>query len=568
MTVRSDPLAAPMTLHERPWLARYDYWVPPHIHYPRQPVQRLLEVAVSRFGAQTATIFFGARLTYRDIKLQAEGLATGLAELGVVKGDRVGIMLPNCPQYLAAFYGILMAGGVVVNVNPTFTEREIEFVATDSGFKVIIALDTLAPRLLAVKDRTAIETIILTGVQDRQPPAIAQSYEAALRAQGRLPDLPDLPGLRRFDDVLAAASAAPPTVVIDAEEDVAVLQYTGGTTGRPKGAMLTHANIVANVIQAYVWGREYARPGEDVWLMILPFFHIYGMTVGIALATYHGAQVVLLPQFDVDMALLAIQEYKVNIFPGVPTLFIALLNHPNAATVDWSFLRQCNSGSAPLPVEVLERFQRLANLTIIEGYGLTEASPTTHVNPTLNTRKPGSIGLPYPDTDCQIVDVETGLRSLPPGELGELIIRGPQIMKGYWNRPDETALTLRGGWLYSGDIARMDEQGYFYIVDRKKDMILVSGFNVYPREVEEILYTHPAILECAVIGIPDSYQGESVKAFVVLRESESLTADDIIDYCRTQLAAYKCPRTVEFRDSLPKSAVGKVLRTALRQQGQ
>lgn len=568
MTVRSDPLAAPMTLHERPWLARYDYWVPPHIHYPRQPVQRLLEVAVSRFGAQTATIFFGARLTYRDIKLQAEGLATGLAELGVVKGDRVGIMLPNCPQYLAAFYGILMAGGVVVNVNPTFTEREIEFVATDSGFKVIIALDTLAPRLLAVKDRTAIETIILTGVQDRQPPAIAQSYEAALRAQGRLPDLPDLPGLRRFDDVLAAASAAPPTVVIDAEEDVAVLQYTGGTTGRPKGAMLTHANIVANVIQAYVWGREYARPGEDVWLMILPFFHIYGMTVGIALATYHGAQVVLLPQFDVDMALLAIQEYKVNIFPGVPTLFIALLNHPNAATVDWSFLRQCNSGSAPLPVEVLERFQRLANLTIIEGYGLTEASPTTHVNPTLNTRKPGSIGLPYPDTDCQIVDVETGLRSLPPGELGELIIRGPQIMKGYWNRPDETALTLRGGWLYSGDIARMDEQGYFYIVDRKKDMILVSGFNVYPREVEEILYTHPAILECAVIGIPDSYQGESVKAFVVLRESESLTADDIIDYCRTQLAPYKCPRTVEFRDSLPKSAVGKVLRTALRQQGQ
>ncbi len=461
-----------------------------------------------------------------------------------------------------------MAGGVVVNVNPTFTEREIEFVATDSGFKVIIALDTLAPRLLAVKDRTAIETIILTGVQDRQPPAIAQSYEAALRAQGRLPDLPDLPGLRRFDDVLAAASAAPPTVVIDAEEDVAVLQYTGGTTGRPKGAMLTHANIVANVIQAYVWGREYARPGEDVWLMILPFFHIYGMTVGIALATYHGAQVVLLPQFDVDMALLAIQEYKVNIFPGVPTLFIALLNHPNAATVDWSFLRQCNSGSAPLPVEVLERFQRLANLTIIEGYGLTEASPTTHVNPTLNTRKPGSIGLPYPDTDCQIVDVETGLRSLPPGELGELIIRGPQIMKGYWNRPDETALTLRGGWLYSGDIARMDEQGYFYIVDRKKDMILVSGFNVYPREVEEILYTHPAILECAVIGIPDSYQGESVKAFVVLRESESLTADDIIDYCRTQLAPYKCPRTVEFRDSLPKSAVGKVLRTALRQQGQ
>ena len=564
MTVRSDPLLAPMTLHERPWLARYDYWVPPHIHYPRQPVQRLLEVAVSRFGAQTATIFFGARLTYRDIKLQAEGLAAALAGRGVVKGDRVGIMLPNCPQYLVAFYGILMAGGVVVNLNPTFTEREIEFVATDSGCKVIIALDTLAPRLLAVKDRTAIETVILTGLQDRQPPAIAQSYEAALRAQGRLPDLPDL---LRLDDLLAAAAAAPPTVVIDAEEDVAVLQYTGGTTGRPKGAMLTHANIVANVIQAYVWGREYARPGEDVWLMILPFFHIYGLTVGIALATYHGAQLALLPQFDVDMALHAIQAYKVNIFPGVPTLFIALLNHPDAATVDWSSLRQCNSGSAPLPVEVLERFQRLADLTIIEGYGLTEASPTTHVNPTLNERKPGSIGLPYPDTDCQIVDVETGLRSLPPGELGELIIRGPQIMKGYWNRPDETALTLRGGWLYTGDIARMDEQGYFYIVDRKKDMILVSGFNVYPREVEEILYAHPAILECAIIGVPDSYQGESVKAFVVVREGHRLTADDVIDYCRTHLAPFKCPRVVEFRDSLPKSAVGKVLRTALRQQG-
>jgi len=567
MTVRFAPPPAPMTLHERPWLAQYDYWVPPHIHYPRQPVQRLLEVAVSRFGAQTATIFFGARLTYRDIKLQAEQLAAALAEMGVAKGDRVGIMLPNCPQYLTAFYGILMAGGIVVNVNPTFTEREIEFVAVDSGLKVIIALDMVVPRLLAVKDRTAIETVIVTGLQDRQPPAIAQGYEATLRAQGRLHDLPDRPYLRRFDDVLAAAPGEPPSVAIDAEEDVAILQYTGGTTGRPKGAMLTHSNIVANVVQAYVWGREYARPGEDVWLMILPFFHIYGLTVGIALATYYGAQVVLLPQFDADIALRAIQEYKVSIFPGVPTLFVALLNHPNATTVDWSSLRQCNSGSAPLPLEVLERFQRLADLTIIEGYGLTEASPTTHVNPTFNTRKPGSIGLPYPDTDCQIVDVETGLRSLPPGEIGELIIRGPQIMKGYWNRPDETALALRGGWLYSGDIARMDEQGYFYIVDRKKDMILVSGFNVYPREIEEILYTHPAILEGAVIGIPDSYQGESVKAFVVVREGHTLSAGDVIDYCHTHLAPYKCPRTVEFRDSLPKSAVGKVLRTALRQQG-
>ncbi len=567
MTVRFAPPPAPMTLHERPWLAQYDYWVPPHIHYPRQPVQRLLEVAVSRFGAQTATIFFGARLTYRDIKLQAEQLAAALAEMGVAKGDRVGIMLPNCPQYLTAFYGILMAGGIVVNVNPTFTEREIEFVAVDSGLKVIIALDMVVPRLLAVKDRTAIETVIVTGLQDRQPPAIAQGYEATLRAQGRLHDLPDRPYLRRFDDVLAAAPGEPPSVAIDAEEDVAILQYTGGTTGRPKGAMLTHSNIVANVVQAYVWGREYARPGEDVWLMILPFFHIYGLTVGIALATYYGAQVVLLPQFDADIALRAIQEYKVSIFPGVPTLFVALLNHPNATTVDWSSLRQCNSGSAPLPLEVLERFQRLADLTIIEGYGLTEASPTTHVNPTFNTRKPGSIGLPYPDTDCQIVDVETGLRSLPPGEIGELIIRGPQIMKGYWNRPDETALALRGGWLYSGDIARMDEQGYFYIVDRKKDMILVSGFNVYPREIEEILYTHPAILEGAVIGIPDSYQGESVKAFVVVREGHTLSAGEVIDYCHTHLAPYKCPRTVEFRDSLPKSAVGKVLRTALRQQG-
>ena len=568
MSVRSDPLPAPSaTLHERPWLNHYDYWVPGHIHYARQPVQRILEVADTRFGARPATVFFGARQTYHEIHLQARKFANALAGLGVQKGDRVGIMLPNCPQYLIAFYGILMAGGIVVNVNPTYTEREIEFTINDSGLKTLLVLDLLAPRALAVKERTGLERVIVTGLQEYQPPQVAQGYVAMMRAQGRLVDRPDRPDVLTFASLMTSHPPRPPQVEFDPQEDVAVLQYTGGTTGTPKGAMLTHYNIVANVIQAYMWSREYARPGEDVWLMILPFFHVYGLTVGISLGTYFGAELVLLPQFDADMALRAIQEYKVNIFPGVPTLFIALLNHPQAHTVDWSALRQCNSGSAPLPVEVIERFAEMASVNILEGYGLTEASPTTHVNPTFNKNRPGSIGLPYPDTDCMIVDVETGTTPVPPGEMGELIIRGPQIMKGYWNKPAETAHTLRGGWLYTGDIATMDEDGFFYIVDRKKDMLIVSGFNVYPREVEEVLYTHPAIQEAAVIGIPDAYQGESVKAFIVTKPGQTLTANDVIAFCRTQLAPHKCPRHVEFRDSLPKTAVGKVLRSALREKG-
>jgi len=342
------------------------------------------------------------------------------------------------------------------------------------------------------------------------------------------------------------------------------LQYTGGTTGVPKGAMLTHFNLYSNVIQSYIWGRELTQRGDERYLMVIPYFHIYGQTVGMLLGTWNGAMQIPVPKFDPDALIQAIKTYKPTFFPGVPTLYISMLNHPEIKTCGLDYVRRFNSGSAPLPVEVIEQFEQLSGAMLYEGYGLTETSPTTHSTPTLARRKPGSIGLTYPVTEAKIVDLETGTREVPLGQEGELCIRGPQVMKGYWNRPDETAIALRDGWLYTGDVARMDEDGYFYIVQRKKDMIIVSGFNVYPNEVEDVLFTHPAVLEAAVIGIPDQYRGESVKAFVVLKPGAAATVEELSEFCKANLAKYKLPSVIEIVPGLPKSAVGKVLRRELR----
>jgi long-chain acyl-CoA synthetase len=344
-----------------------------------------------------------------------------------------------------------------------------------------------------------------------------------------------------------------------------VLQYTGGTTGVPKGAMLTHRNLYTNTLQSWAWGGPITRPGDERYLMVIPYFHIYGQTVGLLLGAWNGAMQIPIPKFDPNMLVEAIKQYKPTFFPSVPTLYIAMLNHPEIKTCGLEYVRRFNSGSAPLPVEVIEQFEKLSGAMLYEGYGLTEASPTTHSTPTLAKRKIGSIGLPFPSTECKIVDLETGDRIVPLGEDGELCVRGPQVMKGYWNRPEETAIALRDGWLYTGDVARMDEDGFFYIVQRKKDMIIVSGFNVYPNEVEDVLFTHPAIQEAAVIGVPDQYRGEAVKAFIVIRPGATATADEVMEFCRANLAKYKVPSVIEFLPSLPKSAVGKVLRRELRE---
>jgi len=552
-------------MEERRWHRFYDFRVPRSLTYPRQPLSALMDFAANQYGERTATIFYGAEMSYRDLRAHSVRLATALDALGIRPGDRVGIMLPNCPQFFIAFYAILRLGAVVVPLNPLYVERELRYVVEDSGMRALIALDTMAPKVMAVREQAGPELVIFAGLQDYMPEPVRPIYLERVRAQGMSTETPAGPGLYRWTELMERAGERFFQPPVNPLEDVAVLPYTGGTTGLPKGVMLTHFNLFANVIQAYVWAREFVRRGEERYLVVLPLFHSFGMTSLMNVGMFNGASFILLPRFDVEEALNAIRTYQPTFLPAVPTMYIALLNHPRVAESGLGSIRLCNSGAAPLPVEVIQQFARFSSGTFIEGYGLTEASPITHINPIMNLKKLGSVGLPIPDTDARIVDVETGTRELAPGEIGELVIRGPQVMKGYWNRPEETAQTLRDGWLYTGDIARMDEDGYFYIVDRKKDMILTGGFNVYPREVEEVLYAHPAVLEAAVVGVPDPYRGEAVKAYVVLRPGAQASEAEILEHCRRNLAPYKVPREIEFRDSLPKSMVGKVLRRVLRE---
>ncbi len=547
MTDKSDSPYA-----KKPWLKNYDLWVPAEINPPNQPLYQILQIASSAYTDRPAMAFMGAQFTFREIKNHVDRLATALARLGVSNGDRVGIMLPNCPQYQVGFFAIVRLGAIVTNINPIYTPREVEMVAKDSGMRAIIAMDMLAPIVMSVRANTAIEHVITTSLLDysAMPDKAPPAPEGTLAFKSLINDVnePDLP-----------------RVQIDPGEDVAVLQYTGGTTGVPKGAMLTHKNLYTNTLQSWMWGGPLTRQGDERYLMVIPYFHIYGQTVGLLLGTWNGAMQIPIPRFDPNLLIEAIKQYKPTFFPSVPTLYISMLNHPEIKTCGLESVRRFNSGSAPLPVEVIEQFEKLSGAMLFEGYGLTEASPTTHSTATLAKRKIGSIGLPFPSTECKIVDLETGEREVAVGEDGELCVRGPQVMKGYWNRPDETAIALRDGWLYTGDVARMDEDGFFYIVQRKKDMIIVSGFNVYPNEVEDVLFAHPAVVEAVVIGVPDEYRGEAVKAFVVLRPDATTTAEEVLEYCRANLAKYKVPSLIELVPSLPKSAVGKVLRRELRE---
>ncbi len=541
----------------KPWLNHYNFWVPAHMNYPRRPLYEILRLAAADVPDRPATAFLGKHLSFRELKQQADKFATALARLGIKQGDRVGIMLPNCPQYLIASFAILRLGATVVNVNPIYTQREVLIVANDSQMCALLTLDSLSPAVIEVVNQTSLHHIVVTSLDE---------YSAK---EG---SCPVVAGAQRMADLLTAVDQVDiPRVDLNPDEDVAVLQYTGGTTGVPKGAMLTHGNIFANVIQTDVWGHRSVRRGEERYLLVIPLFHIYGFTVGMIAGVWLGVQQILIPKYDVEAVLTAISDYAPSYFPAVPTIYISLLNHPKAKEYGLDRVRAFNSGSAPLPLEVIEQFERMTGATLNEGYGLSETSPVTHSTPSLGRRKPGSIGLPLPDTHIKIVDLETGLRELPVGEAGELCIAGPQVMKGYWNRPDETAIALRPDdvgrvWLYTGDVARMDEEGYTYIVQRKKDLIIVSGFNVYPSEVEGMLFTHPLVKEAAVIGVPDSYRGEAVKAFVVLKEGTTATAAELITHCEQGLAEFKVPRSIEFRTELPKTAVGKVLHRVLREE--
>jgi len=534
-----------MSKLEKPWIKHYPANVRYHLDYPELSLGQFFDQTVSKMPDSVAMIFEDQFTTYAQFGDKVNRMAAALADLGIVKGERVGLMGPNCPQWEIAFFAILKLGAIVVQTNPMYVEREIVHQMNDSGATNIIVFEPLYPRVKNVLQEMSIQRVILFNYAKAVEPA---------------------EDIYSFDELIANHEPSPPNVNINPAEDIAVLQYTGGTTGVSKGVMLTHRNLISNALQALEWSliMEY---GKERVLSVLPIFHVYGMSDCINYAIAIAATQIILPRFETDIVLEAIRKYQPTFFPGAPTMFMAINNHPRIAEYGESLaaVKVIFSGSAPLPLEVAQKFSAVTQGrgNLLEGYGLSEASPTTHSNPLDRPTRAGSIGLPFPDTECVIMDLETGDKELDLGEIGELCVRGPQVMKGYWEKAEETAKTLRDGWLRTGDIARMDEEGFFYIVDRKKDMIIAGGYNIYPRDIEEVLYEHPKIKEVVVAGIPDSYRGETVKAYIVLKPDMEATEEEFITFCRTKLAAFKVPRQVEFRDALPRTIVGKVLRRQL-----
>ncbi len=550
-----------------PWLDSYPPGVPEHVDVPAGNLARLLADAARDFPSAPALHFQGRTVSYAQLAEQAWRFAGALAGLGVGKGSKVGLVLPNCPQAVIAFFGALRLGAVVVQNNPLYTERELGHQLADAGVEVVVCLDLAYERVKAVREATAIREVVVTSVLDELPAvkrAIApytRKGKAAAQAIGR-----DEP-IRRWRELVATATTRAEEAEVDPASDLALLQYTGGTTGLSKGVMLSHANLRSNVEQVRAWFPD-ADPGREVMMAVLPFFHVYGLTVSLLFGVRIGAALVLMPRFDLEQVLAAVDRHRPTLFPGVPTMYVAINNAAAKGGHDLSSIKACLSGAAPLPLEVAERFERYSGGRLVEGYGLSECSPVALANPIYGKRKAGTIGMPLPDTRARVVDPAEPDRAMPTGEAGELAINGPQVMLGYWNRPEESAQVLHDGWLLTGDMAVMDDEGYFQIVDRKKDLIIAGGYNVYPREVEEVLYEHPKVLEACVAGVPDSYRGEMVKAFVVLRPGEEATTEEIRSFAKERLAAYKVPRAVEFREELPKTLIGKVLRRALVEEEQ
>jgi len=546
---------------EKPWLSSWPQDVRQSLEYPEISLGEVLHKSATESPEKTALVYFGTKLTFGALDGLVDRFAEALQSMGIKKGDRVAIYLPNIPQFVIAYYGTLRAGGVVVACSPLYKERELAHLLIDSGAQVVVAWDKLYPYAEAVRADTKLSNVITTSVRDYLPPL--------LRLLSPLKGVKSYtcPGALDMKKLLAQSRGQPRATDIQPKKDLALLQYTGGTTGTPKGAMLTHYNLVVNVVQIAEWAK--LRPAEDVHLTALPLFHIYGMTVAMNAPIYMRGSMILIPDpRDIGGVLRAIDKYKPTIFCGVPAMYVALIDRPDIQKHNLRSVRTCISGASALPVEVQRRFEELSGGRLVEGYGLTETSPVTHVNPLDDPRKnrPGSIGIPISDTEARIMDLEMGDRELAPGEAGELVIRGPQVMIGYWKKPDENKMALRESWFYTGDIATTDQDGYFRIVDRKKDMINVSGLKVWPREVEEVLYEHPAIREAAVIGVPDPRSGEAVKAYVVLKQEHSgkIPPEEITKFCKQRIASYKAPHLVEFREGLPKTQVGKILRRELR----
>ena len=541
-----------MRENNKPWFNNWPNEVPKHIDSSQVPLQGILQKSAKEFPQKIAIVFGKREISYSQLDLFSNQFANSLIKLGLRKGDRVAIFLPNIPQFIVAYFGILKAGGTITAISPQHREREVEYQINNSGAQTIVALDSLYPIIAKVKQKTQIKNFIVTGLDE-------YCYRK-LRP-------PDISHTLAFQDLMEKALCGSPKVPLNPDDDLAALQYTGGTTGTAKGAMLTHSNLLSNALAFAAWIK--GTPTQETFLTALPLFHIYGMTTSLTVPISLAATMVLMPKFEPAKALEAIQKHKVTVFCGVPTMYAALLANSELGKYDLTSIRVCISGASALPPQIQNQFMQITGGFLAEGYGLTEASPVTHCSPvdsTMQTVKVGSIGLPLPDTDARIVDLVTGKKTLGVGETGELAVKGPQVMKGYWHKPEETDLVFRDEWLLTGDIAHMDKDGYFYITDRKKDLIKSKDYSVYPRELEDILYEHSAVKLCAVVGRPDKMAGEIPKAYVVLKEGMAVSAEEIMDFVNHKVAIYKALREVEFRKELPLSPAGKVLKRLIKEK--
>lgn len=545
----------------KPWLAFYEAGVPEHVQYETVCLPDYLTRSADAFPSKMALTFQGYRVTYAQLNEMVNRFAACLTDFGIKKGDRVAILLPNVIPCVVAYYAILRLGAVTVMNNPLYSDRELEHQFNDSGSTVLITLDLLGNRMIDLRPKTAIKQIIYTSIGDYLPFPKNLLFPLVGKKKGLAADVKPAENLFKWKPLLQRYEPRPPSVALDFE-DVAMFQYTGGTTGVSKGVMLTHGNLSRQIQHVSAWFPAFGS--DEIMLGALPFFHVFGLTTAMNLAIYKGWGDILIPRPQPPQLLEAIGKFKPTFAPLVPTMYIGMLEHPDIEKTDLTSIKGCFSGSAPLPLEVINEFERKTGAVIVEGFGMTESSPVTHINPFKGKRKVGSVGIPISDTECRIVDLGDGVTDVPVGETGELLVKGPQVMKGYWNRPEATAETITDGWLHTGDIAKMDEEGYFYIVDRKKDMIISGGLNVYPRDIEEVFFEHPKVVEATAIGIPHPKRGEAIKVFVVLKEGQTATADELLKYCEGKLAKFKWPTEIEFRKELPKTNVGKVLKKELR----
>ena len=551
-----------MTYDDKVWLKQYDSGVPARLSYPKIPLYGFLEHSAEAYPKSTAISYLGREIGYAELDLLVNRAANALAQLGVQPGDRVALYLANTPQFVISLYGVLKIGAVAVAINPLYTADEVLFELNDAGAKTVIVMSRFYPLIRQIRRETALENVIVTNVKAYFPWLKRLLFTLFKEKEDRVKIAG---GDHLLETLMAQSASARPDLRVSPDE-IALLQYTSGTTGTPKGVMLSHYNLVVNALQCQKWVSDTAEGRERV-LGWLPFFHSFGMTACLGYTISSAGVLVLIPNpKDLGTILRTIEKEKITILPGVPTMYAALGNYKSIAKYDLTSIRACISGGAPLIAKIKNRFVALTAAKLVEGYGLSEAAPVTHANPMNGVNKMNSIGIPMPDTECRIVDLESGQKQVPIGEEGELIVRGPQVMKGYWNQPEMTDEVLRGGWLYTGDVAVMDEEGYFRVVDRKKDIIIVKGFNVSPTEVEKAICLNPKAADAAVIGIPQDYSGEEIKAFVVIKKGETLSQAELLDFLRKRLARFKLPRSVEFVEKIPKNVMGKLLHRLLLEQ--